>query len=213
MTDPKPKFDEAPDYAYWCRMAVWEWEKSVTLSLGRDPAVVTYAAVQSEDCPADLRQKYLKRHTLIDSHVKAGWLPYLVDPAIFVSWAKANGFNYPPELEKAVTDRGGKIANWKHKFEQLSIEHDALKAKLDKSTSGDSDANVDKPLRDDARASLLKLVIGMATGRYEYDPDARRSTVPKVICGDVNLCGHSIDEDTVRKWLGEAAKLSQNKDG
>ena len=55
------------------------------------------------------------------------------------------------------------------------------------------------------RESLLKLVIGMAIKGYGYDPAALKSDKVKEIADDLALLGLSIDTDTVRKYLKEAA--------
>jgi hypothetical protein len=65
----------------------------------------------------------------------------------------------------------------------------------------------EKALTPKERDSLLKLIIGMAVGGYGFDPKAGRSTQMKQICDDVISTGLSLDEDTVRKWVREAAGL------
>lgn len=55
------------------------------------------------------------------------------------------------------------------------------------------------------RDSLLKLVIGMAVGGYGHVPSAGRSKATAEIAADVTRIGLRLDEDTVRKWLREAA--------
>lgn len=63
-----------------------------------------------------------------------------------------------------------------------------------------------KPLSTTERNSLLKIVIGMAIGGYGYDPKAAKSPVPKQIMDDLASLGVSIDNDTVRNHLREAAR-------
>jgi hypothetical protein len=55
------------------------------------------------------------------------------------------------------------------------------------------------------RQTALKLILGMALGGYGYDPKAERSTTITEIVGDLAQRGISITDDTVRKWLKEAA--------
>lgn len=57
------------------------------------------------------------------------------------------------------------------------------------------------------KTSLLALVIAMAIHGYEYDPREKRGEKVKEILGDVAYCGLEMTDDTVRKWLKEAAKL------
>lgn len=64
------------------------------------------------------------------------------------------------------------------------------------------------------RQTVLKLIIGMAIKGYCFDPAASRNSAASEIVSDLALLGISIDDDTVRKWLKEAAALlpSQRQD-
>lgn len=63
------------------------------------------------------------------------------------------------------------------------------------------------------RDTLLKLIIGLATDGYGYDPNALRSPIPKELEGILDGVGISVSDDTIRKWLKEAAHhLPQNID-
>ena len=55
------------------------------------------------------------------------------------------------------------------------------------------------------RETLLKLLIGVALEAYRHDPSAVRSTTPGEIAGDLDKHGLSVTDDTVRKYLKEAA--------
>ena len=57
------------------------------------------------------------------------------------------------------------------------------------------------------RDTLLKLIIGMARDSYNYDPKLNRSSVPQEISNDLAKHGISMDVDTVRKWLKQAAEF------
>jgi hypothetical protein len=61
-------------------------------------------------------------------------------------------------------------------------------------------------LKTQERASLLKLVIGMAIRCYAYEPKDRRSNVIPEIAGDVRGLGMTIDDDTVRKYVYEGVE-------
>jgi hypothetical protein len=69
----------------------------------------------------------------------------------------------------------------------------------------------EKPLLTRERETALKLIIGMAIAGYRYDPDAARSEVTGDISRDLQKLGISLDQDTVRKWLREAAELLPTK--
>lgn len=55
------------------------------------------------------------------------------------------------------------------------------------------------------RENLLKLVIGMAIAGYRHDPGAPRNTTPKEIADDLAKLGLRLGDDTIRKYLKEAA--------
>jgi len=65
--------------------------------------------------------------------------------------------------------------------------------------------SIDKPLSTSVRNTLLKLVIGMAVKGYGHDPEASKSTAPKEIADDLAGLGITITDDTVRKYLKQAA--------
>ena len=55
------------------------------------------------------------------------------------------------------------------------------------------------------RQTAHKLILGMALGGYGYDPKAERSGIVTEIVNDLAQRGISVTDDTVRKWLKEAA--------
>jgi len=61
------------------------------------------------------------------------------------------------------------------------------------------------PLTTTERNTLLKLVIGMAVKGYSHDPAASKSNAPKEIADDLAELGMTITDDTVRKYLKQAA--------
>lgn len=83
--------------------------------------------------------------------------------------------------------------------------------------NADLKAKVESPMRKGdtlsrrERESLMKLVIGMAIAGYKYRPGANRNAATAEIAGDLATSGIPLDEDTVRKWLQEAAELLPSK--
>lgn len=60
--------------------------------------------------------------------------------------------------------------------------------------------------------SLLKLVIGMATGRYHFNRRLVRSRATKEIADDLLVAGLSLDEATILKFLRRAGALLPAED-
>ena len=71
----------------------------------------------------------------------------------------------------------------------------------------DAAENPEKPLSNRERDTLLKLVIGMAVKGYSHNPAAAKSSAPKDIADDLASLGISVSDDTVRKYLKEAAEF------
>jgi hypothetical protein len=61
------------------------------------------------------------------------------------------------------------------------------------------------------RGTLLRILYGMATQGYKYDPTCKRSAVPSEIAADCEFAGCSVDADSVRKYLKEAANAYGHK--
>lgn len=54
------------------------------------------------------------------------------------------------------------------------------------------------------RATVLKLIAGMAIRGYAYDPKAAKNAAIGDIESDLQLLGVRLDQDTIRKWVQEA---------
>ena len=79
-------------------------------------------------------------------------------------------------------------------------------ARLEKELSKRTD-DEEKPLSARERDSLLKLAIGMAVSGYAYDPEKSRNSAIGELEKDLQSLGIPLDQDTIRKWLKEAAQL------
>ena len=123
----------------------------------------------------------------------------------------------------------GLIKDWKSKYDELSSLHDALSSQLDKLVQQvQTDQEIKKDLQERVaeleamlaaapepdlglhgkeRESVLRLIIGMAVGGYSYDPTASRSKIIPEITSDLAKAGVELTDDTVRKWLKEAAEV------
>lgn len=70
----------------------------------------------------------------------------------------------------------------------------------------DDFSSEEKILASRERDTLLKLLIGMAVAGYSYNPAASKSPVTKEIADDLASLGISVSDDTVRKYLKQAAE-------
>jgi hypothetical protein len=88
----------------------------------------------------------------------------------------------------------------------LRQECSTLQAKLAEAESVKNPAP-EKPLKTRERDTLLKLLIGMAVKGYRYNPKASKNPAVSDIASDLEQLGIALSDDTIRKWLGEAAQL------
>ena len=123
---------------------------------------------------------------------------------IFASTRTGEPFSYAPLIYPPMT-----LVNVVYSFQDV-IKNGAVmmsEVALFEESAGRPDAQPvnDKLLTTTERNTLLKLVIGMAVKGYNYDPRATKSTTPKEIVDDLAGLGITITDDTVRKYLKQAA--------
>jgi hypothetical protein len=169
------------------------------------------------DVPADLVEAVQKRGVQI-----ADWKD-LYEQA-------AAGLKSAMEMyDRATEIHAGQIADWERLYKQanetLQAERDQIIKILEEKNrqiaalegrvalSGASDHSLTRPTAEEKslstkeRETLLKMVIGMARDSYKYDPKLNRSNVPQEIANDLAKHEISLDVDTVRKWLKQAAEF------
>jgi hypothetical protein len=88
----------------------------------------------------------------------------------------------------------------------LTKERDDLQTQITKFPREEAGA-APKGLSTRERDTVLRLIIGMAIDGYRFDPASARSAVPAEVASALDQLGLSLDVDTVRKWLREAAGL------
>jgi hypothetical protein len=131
--------------------------------------------------------------------------------------------------DRATEIHDGQIADWERLYKQanetLQTERDQLTEVLEEKNrqiaaleervalNGASNPSLTRPVAEEKslstkeRETLLKMVIGMARDSYKYDPKLNRSNVPQEIANDLAKHGISLDVDTIRKWLRQAAEF------
>lgn len=99
-----------------------------------------------------------------------------------------------------------------HYFVKDSVEFDSADeviklrariAELESKREADTSQRLDLRIRE----TLLTLIIGLAVGGYGYDPKAKKSNMVTQFLNDLDRLGLSISDETVRKYLKEAANL------
>ena len=123
-----------------------------------------------------------------------------VYPGVFLAWARRNDIEVPSELITQVEARGVVISDWKDAYDKLKTAYDKLNEKLSANNN---------ELHDVERDSLLKIILGMAIAKYDYDVTAIKNKATGGNTGsipsDLDFHGLSLEPDTVRKYIKEAA--------
>ena len=133
----------------------------------------------------------------------------------------------PVELKEAVNEIGVQVFDWKSNYEKVSAQYnqldnlytkslelikakdgviEALKLKIAKPMNEQLLSEADN-LKETERQSLYKLIAAMAYDGLGYNPEEKKSPIPKEISDAVTTwLGESIDTDTARKWLKKACE-------
>jgi hypothetical protein len=219
------------DFIHWSKAAYWRIPEAVALLFGEDPEAVqrhlskakTYRGTRRRIQP--FADEYDKICDLANRAVKAKQLHALSTPGAFLVWASRHKIEYPDELERQVLLHGHKMVDWQSSYENLKKRYadiekevtvlnqrrDALLRRVSE-LEEQLQQSGSKQLATRERDSVMKLIIGMAIRGYSYDPEVARNEAIGRICSDLALLGLSLDPDTVRKWLREAAELLPRQD-
>lgn len=158
-------------------------------------------------------------------------------PSIYIAWARQNDIEFSKKLEEMLVARGNHIPNWKKAYDallekstqnlsetrRLLAEKDKLiqdtfekikaleirKSAIEEKQQAQAQARKapEKPLKTVERATVCKMIIGMAMDAYGYNPNSSKSTIAKELEGILDRLGMSVSDDTIRRWLTEAAEL------
>lgn len=168
--------DPRADLEHWSRMAYWTLEEGIALSYGYDPNLVNPEWFAAQ--PHSFGDEYRRQVELAARAMAKGLLEEHSQPLAFIAWAKTIGIPFCPKLEESVRKKNRTVA-------------------------GSAEQN--RPLGTKEQQTLLKLVLGLAVDGYGYRPKDSRSKVIPEIKRNLESVGVKLDEDTIRKWLREAA--------
>lgn len=180
------------DVDYWSKMPEWSLEEIVALSLGKDPRVVSSDKFVHGTRGTEFSAAYFTRLEIVGRNHLANQLGDSTPPIKVIEWANVIEFSFPTELIEAVRlvdqRRRGKTRPTKSALRIAS-----------------PDTQDEKRISEHERKSLLKMVIGMAVAKYDYDPDRKRNSAAGQISNDLQLHGVSLSDETITKYLNEAA--------
>lgn len=165
----------------WALAPSWTLREGVALSLDIPPEALADNRSAGE-LPQRIQQEVTQRSRFAKRAAGRSEISLAPTPRQYLDWSASVGWPFSTNWNAAV---------------KLAIEKPSQVAQSDQSTE----------LKTRERDTLLKLIIGMAVEQYAYDPKAQRNSAVKNIADDLNSHGISMDPDTVRKWLKEAAQL------
>ena len=202
--------DPVANFAYWAKMAAWEISEGAALLVGVNPDLVRLRREWRESVGSATASRYKGVLNLAERAFEHGELGYPAPvPRQWLEWAKKKDIPIPEMLEAEVNKMypDKELQREATRISCLEAENARLTSELAKaqSTSG-------QPLATRERESMLKLIVGMAIQGYRYDPKARRGDAICDITSDLEKSGVALSDDTVRKYLVEAAPLLPAKE-
>lgn len=187
---PKPNLENASkipcDFEKWSKMPYWDLTEATFLICGIDPDLASTVRLDNLALePTPLTKKINNTQEILKRAYQMGELSTRIEPNHFISWAEKHEIEFPDELKNQV----------------------GLRKKNQQTTPEKSSKEENKILHTRERETLLKIIIGMAVEQYGYDPAIKRNDATSNIVSDLAVCGITIDADTVRDKLQQAAEL------
>jgi hypothetical protein len=101
------------DFGHWAKMSYWTLDECVALSLGRNPKMVSWPAIQSLTRISPFASEYASRREIVTRAETMGQLWQSTIPSVFLAWAERMRFQVPVELVETVKGLGIQIRDWK----------------------------------------------------------------------------------------------------
>jgi hypothetical protein len=203
----REKLWQDASYDTWARAPFWSADECAALALGKDPGQISglamellYGTARFGSRLKHIYEEILKAQANKELHDR-------IRPVEFLAWAKEKKIHFPDQLEVAVSDNEADVVALQRRNKKLRDEIQKLRYQQDRLRGANPPQPKEPPteLSLKERRSLHRLVVGMAVAGYRWDPKAARSPVPKEIAHDLKKHGLDLDQDTVLKYLREAA--------
>ena len=185
------------DLGYWAKLAHWHTFEAAALSLGFAPRFVNPDTVKPYLETSSEAQEFERRLMLVSRAVETGALKHQFSPTEFVAWANRINLELPEVLTAAIGKIGSaNVSN--DEVDELRNQNALLRLELEQRKGAAKD------LGPRERRSLQIMVVGMASGRYGFNPSLDRNSGTKTIVDDIERRGLQIDKDTVLTHLRRA---------
>ncbi|WP_091769939.1 hypothetical protein [Maricaulis salignorans] len=198
---------DAATYDFYSKAAYWTVDECCALLVARHPRKVDLKAIQSHGRTSQIARQFLDLHDLVTRAVSMNQLAHRNLPGFFLAWADRNRLPIPDGLASAVQNHGVQVADWKTYYDKRGEVIAGLQARISQLENGSPPEAVDpmaKPLDPRERASLLKMVLGLAMAIYGHDPRQTRMKSVSEIKSELDRVGITMSDDTIRRYLREA---------
>jgi hypothetical protein len=213
------------NFEYWCKAAYWTLDEAIALVLGKEPSVVTPAAMKPFRHVSPFVANFERLRNLAARAVWAGSLFDPVFPSIFANWAVDTEIPLPDEilkrvlngkpartvLESMVGQQGEMIEVLKQtmalKDERLSglaARVSELETLVGQNPNHIDDPTPQKPQPAVQRDNMLKVIWAVAVDAYGHGPYLKRSKAVSDIRSALELRGLDPPDDTIRRYLAAA---------
>lgn len=113
---------------HWAKMSYWTPDEAVALSLGREPRVANWPAVQKLGGVSPFAAQFASRREIVIRAKAMGQLWDYTIPTMFLAWAERMRIEVPQELVEAVSALGKVVADRKRRKNTLgNCRHPILK--------------------------------------------------------------------------------------
>lgn len=169
----------AADFAFWGTMSVWTAEEAAALTFDKNPEMVNLAALHTYRIAAShspFVREFSRRVQVIERAIMSGALDEKIDPRKFAKWAYANALSL-----------GTAFVAWTSSVQGSTP-----------SEREDSEGKWNDPR---TKATIYKLLVGMAVSKYDLDPSyspTQGSKAFAAISRDLSQWGIDISDKTIR---------------
>lgn len=193
------------DFGHWAKMLVWNWFEIGCLTCGYEPNLLydLDEDLAKDACP-QAYEAIRKRWDLVQREQFASTGERPMAPLDVMNWLDSIEEAYPTELREVATRIGKK---------RVSPVMTQLPGHHDRPSKAEGAPEPVERIREDEQPrpaltrkyrSLQKVALAMAMHRYDYDPEAGRSSAPREIMGATELFGLRVTDDTILSQLREA---------
>ena len=199
--DPNKYKADEKCYRYFARLETWHREEAAALLLKLDPRIALAPDSITHMRPVDYWPQYRDLLEMITRAKIALPDNRPLRPGLIISWSRTVGLNPPQELVAAIEATDSTEISDSTDFSEMGNTTDI------QPPPRAAGVQENAPLHHKTKASLLKLVAGMAIRGYAYNPTQRQNAAISEIESDLRLLNIPLSDDTIRRWIAEACEL------